>query len=439
MLRAPDGGLRRLPGAHRPPRRPAGRRHRRAGRPRRHAHLLHHRRQRRLGRGHAQRHVQRADQPQRRGRAGDARDDGCASRRVRRPRLPTTTTRWAGRMPWTRPTSGPSRSPRTGAARATARSSTGRTGSRPRARSARSSRTSSTSPPTVLEAAGLPEPTFVNGVQQKPLEGFSMRYVLRRRRRPPEHHETQYFEMFVQPRHLPQGLDRGHPAQHPVGAVGERRRRRIDDDVWELYAPRRLDAGARPRRRAARTAAPSCSGCSSSRPPSTTCCRSTTAAPSASTPTRPAARRSSRATSQVLFGGMGRLSRELDRRASRTSRTPSPPRSPCPTAAREGVIVAQGGSLRRLEPLRHRRPAGATATTSSASQRYKVGAERAMPPASTRCAWSSPTTAAGSARAAPCALFVDGEQVARAASRRPCRWSSRPTRPPMSGARRPRR
>src|SRR5262249_50855783 len=30
--------------------------------------------------------------------------------------------------------------------------------------------------PTVLEAAGLPEPTFVHGVQQKPLEGVSMRY-----------------------------------------------------------------------------------------------------------------------------------------------------------------------------------------------------------------------------------------------------------------------
>ena len=53
---AADGGLRRLPGAHRPPRRPAGRRARGPRRPRRHARLLHHRRQRRLGRGHDQRH-----------------------------------------------------------------------------------------------------------------------------------------------------------------------------------------------------------------------------------------------------------------------------------------------------------------------------------------------------------------------------------------------
>ena len=49
-----------------------------------------------------------------------------------------------------------------------------------------------------------------------------------------ERHETQYFEMFVQPRHLPQGLDRGDPPQH---AVGDAPSPPLDDDVWELYAP----------------------------------------------------------------------------------------------------------------------------------------------------------------------------------------------------------
>ena len=65
----PDGGLRRLPGVHRPPRRPAVRRARGPRGARQHARLLHHRRQRRLGRGHAERHVQRDDQLQRRRRA----------------------------------------------------------------------------------------------------------------------------------------------------------------------------------------------------------------------------------------------------------------------------------------------------------------------------------------------------------------------------------
>ena len=57
-----------------------------------------------------------------------------------RPR-PTTTTRSAGRTRWTRPTSGRSRSPRTGAGPATARSCTGRTGTRRGARSVPSSTT----------------------------------------------------------------------------------------------------------------------------------------------------------------------------------------------------------------------------------------------------------------------------------------------------------
>ena len=45
-------------------------------RPRRHARLLHHRRQRGVGRGHDQRHLQRDDEPQRRGRARDRRVHG---------------------------------------------------------------------------------------------------------------------------------------------------------------------------------------------------------------------------------------------------------------------------------------------------------------------------------------------------------------------------
>ena len=61
-----------------------------------------------------------------------------------RPR-PTTTSPWAGPMPWTRPSSGRSRSPATGAGRGTAPSSDGRTASRPKATSVTSSITSSTS------------------------------------------------------------------------------------------------------------------------------------------------------------------------------------------------------------------------------------------------------------------------------------------------------
>ena len=129
-------------------------------------------------------------------------------------------------------------------------------GSRRRARSASQFHHVIDVAPTVLEAAGLPAPLSVNGVQQQPLEGVSMAYSFddARRRRPP--HDAVLRDV-LQPRHLPRGLDRGHAAQHPLG--GDRdarlRRRRLG-----ALRPGRLDAGVRPRRgqpgEAARAAAP---------------------------------------------------------------------------------------------------------------------------------------------------------------------------------------
>jgi arylsulfatase A-like enzyme len=49
--------------------------------------------------------------------------------------------------------------------------------------------------PTILEAAGLPEPISVNGVHQRPIEGVSMLYSFNDAHAA-ERHETQYFEMF---------------------------------------------------------------------------------------------------------------------------------------------------------------------------------------------------------------------------------------------------
>ena len=52
-----------------------------------------------------------------------------------------------------------------------------------------------------------------------------------------------------------------------------------------------------------------------------------------------------RGNSQLLFGGMGRLERELGPRHQEQVATRSPRRSSCPTAARSGVIIAQGGAF----------------------------------------------------------------------------------------------
>ncbi|HJY93474.1 MAG TPA: arylsulfatase [Streptosporangiaceae bacterium] len=87
--------------------------------------------------------------------------------------------------------------------------------------------------PTVLEAAGLPEPVFVNGVQQMPLHGVSMAYSFDDAGAG-ERRETQYFEMFVN-----RGIyHKGWTAvtRHSIPwAFGELPA--FDDDVWELYGP----------------------------------------------------------------------------------------------------------------------------------------------------------------------------------------------------------
>ncbi len=87
--------------------------------------------------------------------------------------------------------------------------------------------------PTVLEAAGLPEPAMVNGVLQKPYEGVSMTYsfddALAAERR-----ETQYFEMFVNRGIYHKGWAAVTRHSIPWGPV---QMPAFDDDVWELYAP----------------------------------------------------------------------------------------------------------------------------------------------------------------------------------------------------------
>jgi arylsulfatase A-like enzyme len=86
--------------------------------------------------------------------------------------------------------------------------------------------------PTVLEAAGIPEPTFVHGVQQRPIEGVSMAYAFDDALAP-ERRETQYFEMFCN-----RGIyHRGWTAvtRHSTPWLMQADLPSFDDDVWELY------------------------------------------------------------------------------------------------------------------------------------------------------------------------------------------------------------
>ena len=86
--------------------------------------------------------------------------------------------------------------------------------------------------PTLLEAAGLPEPTTVNGVQQHPIEGVSMLYSFDDSKAA-ERRETQYFEMFGNRGIFHKGWTAVTRHRTPWILTGATPA--FDDDVWELY------------------------------------------------------------------------------------------------------------------------------------------------------------------------------------------------------------
>jgi arylsulfatase A-like enzyme len=87
--------------------------------------------------------------------------------------------------------------------------------------------------PTILEAAGLPEPTSVHGVQQMPIQGVSMAYSFDGADAP-DRHETQYFEMFGNRGIYHKGWTAVTRHMIPWQMVGQKPPA-FDDDEWELY------------------------------------------------------------------------------------------------------------------------------------------------------------------------------------------------------------
>ena len=87
--------------------------------------------------------------------------------------------------------------------------------------------------PTILEAAGLPEPTMVNGVLQSPMEGTSMLYSFNEPDAP-ERHDLQYFEMAGNRGVYYKGWSAVTKHRTPWVMVGGTLAA-FDDDLWELY------------------------------------------------------------------------------------------------------------------------------------------------------------------------------------------------------------
>lgn len=85
--------------------------------------------------------------------------------------------------------------------------------------------------PTILEAAGLPEPKSVNGTPQAPIEGTSMLYTFNNAKAA-DRHTTQYFEMFGNRAIYHDGwLARTlHRAPWQTGT-----QKPLESDTWDLY------------------------------------------------------------------------------------------------------------------------------------------------------------------------------------------------------------
>jgi arylsulfatase A-like enzyme len=87
--------------------------------------------------------------------------------------------------------------------------------------------------PTVLEAAGIPQPKSVHGVTQKPVEGVSMLYAFDDPGAA-ERRTTQYFEMFCNRGIYHEGWTA--VTRHSIPWVATEMPA-LADDVWELYGP----------------------------------------------------------------------------------------------------------------------------------------------------------------------------------------------------------
>jgi Sulfatase len=85
--------------------------------------------------------------------------------------------------------------------------------------------------PTILEAAGLPEPKVVNSTPQTPIQGMSMLYTFGDAQAK-DRHKTQYFEIFGN-----RGIYHDGWLAHTVhrAAWEGRPRRPLLEDKWELY------------------------------------------------------------------------------------------------------------------------------------------------------------------------------------------------------------
>jgi len=259
--------------------------------------------------------------------------------------------------------------------------------------------------PTILETAGIPEPTIVNSIQQSPMEGTSMLYTFEDAKAS-ERHETQYFEMLCN-----RGIyHKGWSAvtRHSTPFMIERLLP-FDDDVWELYDGSKDWTQARdlakemPEKLHELQRLWLIEAAKYNVLPLDDRRQERFNADLAGRPTL------IKGTSQLLFGGMGRLSENTvvvmkNKSFSITAQVE------VPTKGAEGVIIAQGGAFGGLS-LYAKGGKAKFAYNFLGLETFTIEANEAIPPGTHQVRMEFAYDGGGLAKGGNATLYYDGRKV----------------------------
>jgi arylsulfatase len=259
--------------------------------------------------------------------------------------------------------------------------------------------------PTVLEAAGLPHPTTVDGVEQHPIEGTSMLYSFDGTTEA-DRRETQYFEMFCNRGIYHEGWTAvtRHSTPWMMGAPLPA----FEDDVWELYEPsdwsQANDRAADLPEKLAELQALWLDEA-----------RKHNVLPlddrrierfNADLVGRPVL---VRGNSQILFGGMGRLSESSVLNVKNKSHAVTA-EVVVPEGSAQGVIIAQGGAFAGWS-LYAKGGKPTYCYNLLGLQRFKVEGDAAMSPGTHQVRMEFAYDGGGLAKGGTVTLYVDGDEV----------------------------
>jgi hypothetical protein len=259
--------------------------------------------------------------------------------------------------------------------------------------------------PTVLGAAGLPAPSFVNGIQQLPMHGTSMLSYFADAGAA-EQHQLQYFEMFCNRGIYHEGWTAvtRHSTPFMMGAELPA----FDDDVWELYSPddwtqSRNIAGEQPDKLAELQRLFLIEAVKYGALPLDDRRVERFNSDLAGRPSLV------KGTTQLLFGGMGRLSENSVINLKNKSNSVTA-EIVVPESGANGVVIAQGGAFAGWSVYLHDGKLTYCHNLLGLTQ-FKIGADSVVPEGTHQVRVEFAYDGGGLAKGGDVTLYVDGDKV----------------------------